>query len=468
MGVTHFDGLDAVSSFYIGGVQVTATAAELNAIAGGGLSSTELGLLDTATAGSITASKVVTRDAASSIPLKGAVLAATGNSQGTAAAIASQVTLVTSADNTTAVKLPTAVIGQTFIVINTVSNKTLPVYPATGAAINGGGANAAFTVGPGKLATFHCTALLTWYADLQSAATPNTTELALLAGAGTGGTPVASKAQIADANQNIGVIKGTALHLGTSGSETQVTASAAELNYNDRTGGVGVAEASKTAVLGTDKNLDEVHTAALYIGAAAGTQVTSTAAELNILDGVPTTAYTGGLGVVAGTGVAVSERGFGYFKTSVFTLTNAAVALTDEAGVIAYGGLKIYDFPQGYIYMQSAVADLAITKSSAGVNDDWDGDIALGTVTATNDADLTSTEADIIPKTATPQAAAGATTGDCVSTATEHAILDGTSTAKDLFVNLLVDDADHNVAGTACNLILNGTITVNWIFMGDN
>jgi hypothetical protein len=44
------------------------------------------------------------------------------------------------------------------------------------------------------------------------------------------GTPTASKAVIADANKNIGAVKGTELHIGTSGSETQVTATAAELN----------------------------------------------------------------------------------------------------------------------------------------------------------------------------------------------------------------------------------------------
>lgn len=33
MGVTHFDGLDAVSSFAIGGVTVAATAAEIDAVA---------------------------------------------------------------------------------------------------------------------------------------------------------------------------------------------------------------------------------------------------------------------------------------------------------------------------------------------------------------------------------------------------------------------------------------------------
>jgi hypothetical protein len=34
MGITHFSGLDAVQEFRIGGVQVTATAAEINTVAG--------------------------------------------------------------------------------------------------------------------------------------------------------------------------------------------------------------------------------------------------------------------------------------------------------------------------------------------------------------------------------------------------------------------------------------------------
>jgi hypothetical protein len=113
------------------------------------------------------------------------------------------------------------------------------------------------------------------------------------------------------------------------------------------------------------------------------------------------------------------------------------------------------------------VADLALTKSSAGVIDAWDGDISLGTATAANDADLTSTEADIVAKTSTPQAAAGATTGDMVTATAQMGIFDGTGTAKDVYLNVLVDDADHDVTGTACNIIVNGTVTLTWINLGD-
>ncbi len=170
-------------------------------------------------------------------------------------------------------------------------------------------------------------------------------------------------------------------------------------------------------------------------------------------------------GTAAGTGVTAVESGNGIVNKTVLTFVNTPVVLADEAGVVAYGGLKVYDFPAGLIHIHGAVADIDLTKSSAGVNADWDGDVGVGTVTASNNATLSSTEQNIIPTTATPQAVAGVTTANAVSTGA--VTLDGTATAVHMFINLLVDDADHNVAGTACNLILNGTLTIHWINLGD-
>ena len=51
--------IESGGEFQIAGTAVTATAAEINAIAGGGLSAAELGFLDTATAGTVVASKAV-------------------------------------------------------------------------------------------------------------------------------------------------------------------------------------------------------------------------------------------------------------------------------------------------------------------------------------------------------------------------------------------------------------------------
>lgn len=67
---------------------------------------------------------------------------------------------------------------------------------------------------------------------LQSTAAITVAEANVLYGA-TAGTQVASKAVVADANVNIGSTKITALYIGTSGSETQVNSTAAELNRLD-------------------------------------------------------------------------------------------------------------------------------------------------------------------------------------------------------------------------------------------
>ena len=174
-----------------------------------------------------------------------------------------------------------------------------------------------------------------------------------------------------------------------------------------------------------------------------------------------------GNGAVAGSGVTVAEYNTGMVHKTVITFTDRAVALTDVAATVAYGGSKIYDLPEGAILILGATSNIALTKSSAGVNADWDGDFGIGTVTASNNASLSSTEQNIIPTTATPQAVSGATTANGQSTATENAVINGTATAADVYFNLLVDDADQDVTGTACNLILNGTVTLIWLNLGD-
>lgn len=208
--------------------------------------------------------------------------------------------------------------------------------------------------------------------------------------------------------------------------------------------------------------------AAVTIGATNATNVAlgRSAGTVTVAGGIRTSV---GVGAVAGTGVTLgSEAGDGLYHQTTITLTDVEIALTDEAGVIAYGGLKIYDLPVGAIVVQAAVSDLDVTKSSAGVNLDWDGDFSLGTTTAGNDADLTTTEVDILAKTATPQAAAGATTAN--GGAATNGYLDGTTTAgaaADVYLNVLVDDADHDVTSTPCNLIFNGTIKLTWFVAGD-
>jgi hypothetical protein len=172
----------------------------------------------------------------------------------------------------------------------------------------------------------------------------------------------------------------------------------------------------------------------------------------------------GAIPVVAG--LSVKETGAGPYRQTVLTFADVAFSLVDEAAVVAYAGKKVYDFPEGVIKVFGAVANLAIEGSSAGVNDTFDGDFGLGTVTASNNNTLASTEQNIIPTTATPQAVAKATTAKGLNAA-DIAPLDGTGTAIDLFLNFLVDDADQDVTTTPADLVVNGTIVINWMVLGD-
>ena len=93
-----------------------------------------------------------------------ATVAAAGSVQGDAAAIAEGFTLVSAADDTKGVILPSAVAGMVCIVKSSVSNKILKVYPNTSDAINALSANAAISLASGPTpAIFVAYDATTWY-----------------------------------------------------------------------------------------------------------------------------------------------------------------------------------------------------------------------------------------------------------------------------------------------------------------
>ncbi len=115
---------------------------------------------------------------------------------------------------------------------------------------------------------------------------------------------------------NFSEVDATKFHKGG----TEITATAAELNVNTGVA-AGTATASKVAVLGTNKNLDVLAIADLKLGAGAGTSVTSTAAELNTL-----------AGVTAGTAAASKAAVLGATK-NLDTLSIATLLATTSATV---------------------------------------------------------------------------------------------------------------------------------------
>lgn len=169
-------------------------------------------------------------------------------------------------------------------------------------------------------------------------------------------------------------------------------------------------------------------------------------------------------GAVGANGAVATNHVQGDKIRTVIQLSAIALALVDNAGVVAYTSKKILDFPEGQIRIDSIVADLACTKSSAGVNATFNGDFSLGTVAANNTATLTSTEANVLASTSTPAAVAGVTSAAGINAT--PAIFDGHTTAVDLYLNALVDDTDHDVTTTPANLSYTGTVTIIWENLG--
>ena len=202
-----------------------------------------------------------------------------------------------------------------YLIVGNVSNRPTAV-PLTGAiAITNAGVssiaagvivnvdiNAAAAIALTKLAVLPTTSkvLVSTAGGVISEATTSTTEVQYLAGV-TPGTSTASKVAILGANKNLDtlVIAASGLYLGA-GAGTAVTSTASELNILDGAtlnvtelnyldGTVpGTTVASKALAVGAAKDVDELDiTTTFKIG---GVQVTSTAAELNKLDTVTTTA----------------------------------------------------------------------------------------------------------------------------------------------------------------------------------
>lgn len=184
--------------------------------------------------------------------------------------------------------------------------------------------------------------------------------------------------------------------------------------------------------------------------------------------GVPNTVKmrsSAGAGAAAGIGVTASEYGDGSLHTTVLTFAATPINVRDtEQG----GGLKVYGFPEGRIVVLGVTGAVNFTTTTAlattlnaGVSSRW----GLGTTTQSS-ATLATTEQDLIPvktflSSATINVAPTMVPGALVASAQ----FDGTSTAKDAFLNVSVPlatdiDADATVTAT-------GTITMSWINLGD-
>jgi len=170
------------------------------------------------------------------------------------------------------------------------------------------------------------------------------------------------------------------------------------------------------------------------------------------------------VGAKSGATVTVVEDRTGTIQKTVLTFTATPVTITDDAGVAQYGSTgKIYDLPDGAINFLGCVIDGDLTLGTTGtIITTFAGGIALGTETATTGATLTSTEADIMAEVDVAAATASVAATPAASVASTY--IDGTGTAKDVFLNFVVDDDASHTSGTGT---FTGTVTMNWINLGD-
>ncbi len=178
------------------------------------------------------------------------------------------------------------------------------------------------------------------------------------------------------------------------------------------------------------------------------------------------TSYSG-LGAVPlalGATAVATEAGSGLVHQTTIALSALAVTMRDtEQG----GGAKIYDFPEGRILVLGATASIAVTTTSilantlnTGVTCNW----GVGSTTQAS-ATVATTEQDIVNVAAFT---ASATINVAGATATGKgvlAVLDGTGTAADAYLNLAVagaTDIDANATVT-----VTGSVKITWINLGD-
>lgn len=176
-----------------------------------------------------------------------------------------------------------------------------------------------------------------------------------------------------------------------------------------------------------------------------------------------------GAGFPSGSTVSVVEKGDGVIHKSVIKLESTPVTVVSSGAGAGVGGTKVYDFPQGRILMLGCQTQIAANIATADVADFTDGtpegDGGVGTVAPANDDALGTDATDDNLSTAGAFTMANFT--GSMNLVSENSLqIDGTSTAVDMLVNLLVDagDIDNDVTTT---VYVSGNIICTWINLGD-
>lgn len=154
----------------------------------------------------------------------------------------------------------------------------------------------------------------------------------------------------------------------------------------------------------------------------------------------------------------------GILKQTELVLASHVLTVVDSGANGGHASRTLFTCPIGNILVLGAYAELTITEAEAGIGDTAAVVAAIGTTaTATDNATLTGTEADIVASTAMTLVSS-TDTEDLVSTGTEcPATFDGTSTAIAPKLNFAIPATDISANG---DLTIDGTILLTWMLLG--
>ena len=153
----------------------------------------------------------------------------------------------------------------------------------------------------------------------------------------------------------------------------------------------------------------------------------------------------------------------GAINQTVITLVSHVMTITDAAAAGAHGSLKLITFPEGHIRIMSAHQVLTTLAGAGGIDNDAILDVGVGSITTdTANDELASTEQEITGKE-DATLSSGTLLFDTINATPQT--LDGSASAEDAWLNVAVKEDD---VGSSDTLIITGTITINWMFMGDD
>lgn len=164
---------------------------------------------------------------------------------------------------------------------------------------------------------------------------------------------------------------------------------------------------------------------------------------------------------------AEASLGMAGIHRKVFRFEAMPIVMADNAGVIAWGSRKLFTFPKATILVLGASLQAATGKTSAGILAAFRATFGLGTAAADNTNTLSANEQNIIPTTTMAAAAAGVGVAQAFNAAA-IAPLDGNTTAPSVYLNALINDADHDLTATPGNLLLTGQLVLMYADLGSS